>query len=101
MEKLTRILVKQIIDSELAVSSDRADILFVFLKDVLERNEKIELSFESIDFLLTVFVNDSIGKLYEYFPADQIENIVIVNAEKSILDTIERVKRKSREFYNK
>ena len=65
MEKTQKILVKEIIDSEFAVSLDRADLLFNFLKGVLERGEKIELSFDGIDVLLTVFANESIGKLYE------------------------------------
>ena len=39
MEKTQKILVKEIIDSEFAVSLDRADLLFNFLKGVLERGD--------------------------------------------------------------
>ncbi len=102
MEKLQRVLVKEIIDSEFAVSLDRADVLFDFLKSVLDNNNNnIELSFDGIIVLLTVFANEAIGKLYANYTSEQIESIKIVDADDSILDTIYRVKQKSAEFYKK
>ena len=49
MDKTQKILVREIIDSEFAVSLDRADILFNFLKEILSKGEKIELSFDGIE----------------------------------------------------
>ncbi len=101
MDKTQKILVREIIDSEFAVSLDRADILFNFLKEILAKGEKIELSFDGIEVLLTIFANESIGKLYEDFDASVIENITIVDIDASSMDTITRVKKKSAELYKK
>lgn len=101
MDKTQKILVREIIDSEFAVSLDRADILFNFLKEILNKGEKIELSFDGIEVLLTIFANESIGKLYEIFDASVIENITIVDIDANSMDTITRVKKKSAELYKK
>lgn len=101
MDKTQKILVREIIDSEFAVSLDRADILFNFLKEILSKDEKIELSFDGIEVLLTIFANESIGKLYETFESSVIENITIVDIDANSMDTIARVKKKSAEFYKK
>ena len=100
MEKTQKIFVKEIIDSEFAVSLDRADLLYIFLTGILQNNEKIDLSFEGIDVMLTVFANESIGKLYESFPPELIENIVMVDIDDNTMDTIIRVKKKALELYN-
>ena len=101
MEKTQKILVKEIIDSEFAVSLDRADLLFNFLKGVLERGEKIELSYDGIDVLLTVFANESIGKLYEYFNPELIDGISLVDVDENTRDTLSRVKKKALESVSK
>ena len=49
------------------MSTEDGKKLFEVLYENLKQSKKIELSFEGIDMLISHFLNESIGKLYEKF----------------------------------
>jgi hypothetical protein len=61
--------VKDIILKNIAMSTEDGQKLFLVLYNLLkqEKVQKVQLSFEDIDILISHFLNESIGKLYEKF----------------------------------
>lgn len=64
---MIRLNVKDIIGNTIAMSTDDGKKLFAELYKNIKDSQKIELSFEGIDMLISHFLNESIGKLYEKF----------------------------------
>lgn len=64
---MIKINVKDIINNTIAMSTEDGKKLFEVLYENLKQSKKIELSFEGIDMLISHFLNESIGKLYEKF----------------------------------
>lgn len=59
--------VKDIIGKGIAMSTGDGEKLFVVLYKLLKENKKVQLSFGDIDILISHFLNEGIGKLYEKF----------------------------------
>lgn len=59
--------VVDVIQKSIAMSTEDGHKLFEVLYELLKKNEKVQLSFENIDILISHFLNESIGKLYEKF----------------------------------
>lgn len=64
---MIKINVKDIINNTIAMSTEDGKKLFEVLYENLKQSKRIELSFEGIDMLISHFLNESIGKLYEKF----------------------------------
>lgn len=91
-----KIEIKNIIEKNIAISTDDGEKVFTNIKELLEHKEKsIEVSFSGIDMLISHFLNESIGKLYLTFPNarwDEIDNINYTNIDEDDLELLkERV----------
>ena len=64
---MIKINVKDTINNTIAMSTEDGKKLFEVLYENLKQSKKIELSFKGIDMLISHFLNESIGKLYEKF----------------------------------
>jgi hypothetical protein len=64
---MIKINVKDTINNTIAMSTEDGKRLFEVLYENLKQSKKIELSFKGIDMLISHFLNESIGKLYEKF----------------------------------
>lgn len=64
---IVNINVKEVINKSIAMSTEDGEKLFHILFDELSKGNSIELSFEDISILISHFLNESIGKLYEKF----------------------------------
>lgn len=59
--------VRDVIDKNIAMSTEDGNKLFEVLYAALKEKEKVQLSFANIDILISHFLNESIGRLYEKF----------------------------------
>ena len=91
-----KINIKDIIEKNIAISTDDGKKVFNKIKKGLEDKEKsIEISFDGIDMLISHFLNESIGKLYITFDKkrwDEIDNIHYTDIDEDDLELLkERV----------
>ncbi len=82
--------VVDVIQKNIAMSTEDGQKLFEVLYALLKSKEKIQLSFEDVDILISHFLNESIGKLYEKFQNWDIldKAIEYVNMDKDDLDLL-------------
>ncbi len=64
---MIKINVKDVINNTIAMSTEDGQKLFKVLYENIKSSNKVELSFKGIDILISHFLNESIGKLYEKF----------------------------------
>lgn len=100
-EKITmkHLVIKDIINSELAVSTENGIKVFELVDSYLQRKEKVELDFSGITIMITAFLNAAIGSLYsnkEYTGEFLNEYLKLKNVEKDdrvlFRDVIQRAK---------
>ncbi|WP_183147854.1 STAS-like domain-containing protein [Chryseobacterium nematophagum] len=64
------LLVKDIIDSELAVSTDDGNKVFDNINSALKERSIVELDFKGVTIMITAFLNSAIGRLYETYQSE-------------------------------
>lgn len=64
---MVKINVKETIKNTIAMSTEDGKILYEKINKELKLSNKVELSFDGIDMLISHFLNESIGKQYECF----------------------------------
>jgi hypothetical protein len=88
-----KIEIKDIIEKNIAISTDDGEKVFTKMKKLLENKEKsIEVSFSGIDMLISHFLNESIGKLYITFPNERWKEIDSINYTDIDEDDLELLK---------
>ena len=68
--KKQHLIVKNIIGSDLAVSSDDGKKVYQAIVEALHTEAIVELDFQGITIVITAFLNMAIGKLYQDFDSD-------------------------------
>lgn len=66
--------VKDIIGSEIAVTTDDGNVLFENINKAFSGDETVELDFAGIKILITAFLNSAIGRLYENYDSEFLNN---------------------------
>ena len=80
--KNQHLIVKNIIDSDLAVSSDDGKKVYQAIVEALRREAIVELDFQGITIVITAFLNMAIGKLYQDFKGDFLNHhLKLVNVD--------------------
>lgn len=69
-----KIIVKDIIGSNKAVSSEKGEIVFKAIDSSLSQSENIILDFENIELMTTAFLNAAIGQLYSKYTGKQLND---------------------------
>lgn len=87
-----RVLVKNYIEGDTAVSYDDGKKCLVDVLNGIENNEKVIIDFEGIDYVITAFLNPIIGDLILQKGEDVMKLIEIVNANQKTIDKIKMVK---------
>lgn len=82
--------VKKAINSRLATSGDKGNILFSLLKDRVVNKQKVLLDFSEIKTVIPSFTNKAIGKLFDYITLEDYHNLIFYNEDitQTIKDTI-------------
>ena len=76
------LIVKNIIGSDLAVSSDDGKKVYQAIFEALRREAIVELDFQGITVVITAFLNMAIGKLYQDFNGDFLNaHLKLVNVD--------------------
>ncbi|WP_169516048.1 STAS-like domain-containing protein [Flavobacterium tegetincola] len=96
---MKHLVIKDIINSELAVSTENGKKVFEIVDSYLQQKEKVELDFGGITIMITAFLNAAIGSLYskkEYTGEFLNEYLKLENVEKDdrvlFKDVIQRAK---------
>ncbi|MDP2159847.1 MAG: STAS-like domain-containing protein [Flavobacterium sp.] len=96
---MKHLIIKDIINSELAVSTENGNKVFEIVDSYLQKKEKVELDFAGITIMITAFLNAAIGRLYskkEYTGEFLNEYLKLENVEKDdrvlFKDVIQRAK---------
>lgn len=99
---MMRLSVKDIINSELAVSTEKGEMVFNAIDQGLQRDENIIIDFKGIDLIITAFLNAAIGKLYgnKKYSGDFLNNhIVLENVEKDDISLFKDVIERAKEYF--
>lgn len=75
MNKEVVVRVFDVIGSSLAVSSDDGQRIFDKVAPLLRQRQKVWLSFDKIETIISAFLNASVGQLYGEFPEDKIREL--------------------------
>jgi len=100
---MTRLIVKDIINSELAVSTEKGDLLFNELNSKLENNEQVIIDFKGVDLIITAFLNAAIGKLYsknKYTAAFLNEHIKLEHIQQEDISLFKDVIIRAKEYFD-
>ena len=76
MRKKTFIRVVDIVGGPICVSTDDGQKLYEKVASVIRDDTKIVLSFEQVKYLIPAFFNAAIGKLYEEFTEERINQSI-------------------------
>lgn len=94
--------IKDIINNKYAVSTEDAENVLLLIKESLNNNQKIEISFAGIEIVISAFLNRILGDLYADYTSNQINNLIsFSNTNNNIDDLIELIKETAEEFYKK
>ena len=99
---MKHLVIKDIINSELAVSTENGNKVFKIVDDCLQQNEKVELDFEGITVMITAFLNAAIGSLYskkEYTGDFLNEHLKLENVEKEDRILFKEVIQRAKEYF--
>ncbi len=82
--------VKTAINSRLATSGDKGNMLFSLLKDRVVNKQKVLLDFSEIKTVIPSFTNKAFGKLFDYITLEDYHNLIFYNEDitQTIKDTI-------------
>lgn len=99
---LMKISVKKVIDSNIAVSASKGELLFKEVSNALLQNDYVELDFSEITDLTTAFLNVAIGHLYKNFSSEELnEKLKLLNLDELdmylVTQVIQRVKKNEEE----
>ncbi|MEZ0005247.1 transcriptional regulator [Flavobacterium sp. 28YEA47A] len=100
---MKHLIIKDIIQSELAVSTEDGEKVFEEIDFYLQKNEKVELDFAGIRIMITAFLNAAIGSLYskkEYTSAFLNENLKLENVENEDLKLFKDVIKRAKEYFS-
>jgi len=91
MSNINTIRVFDIVGSGLCVSSDDGQLVHDIIAELLRKKNKVIVSFEGVDTLISAFLNAAIGQLYDEFSEEDIRTNLSV--ENMVPDDKELLKR--------
>ena len=98
-----RIHINKLIDSDLAVSSEKASIVFSRIQENMKANTTTILDFSGIKSLTTAFLNVAIGELYRYEKKETLNKYISIDVDtlsKLQFNKVKLVMDNSRSKYN-
>lgn len=94
------VIVKDLIDSTLAISMRDGELLHEHLVEFLSKNADISIDFTNIDVITSAFLNSSIGQLYSgKYDWKDLDTRITYVADKMDLDLISRVIENAKRYF--
>lgn len=89
------------ISSAMAISPEDGEKLFKEIYNALQQKKQVELDFSGIDILVSVFLNNSIGKLYgtEFKNAFDTGQIIVSHMSEQDKATLLLVQKRAKDFF--
>ena len=92
--------VSDLIGSPLCISAEDGQKVFDRLTPLLREGKQVNVSFERVKTLISLFLNASIGQLYGTFNEDQIRaQVKIIGLAEDDLDMLRRVVENAKKYY--
>lgn len=98
-----RLIISKLIGSNLAVSSEKASIVFEKIQSNIASNIYTTVDFTGIKSLTTAFLNIAIGELYRFKDKDTLNKLISIDVttlSKLQFEKVKLVMENSREKYN-
>jgi len=99
---MDNLIIKNIIESDIAVATEAGDKVFNEIVFHLNNEEKISLDFEGISILTTAFLNAAIGQLYsnDKFSSDLLNDYLkIINVQEEDKPLFAMVIKRAKEYF--
>lgn len=77
---MNNIDITKIIDSPSALTQEQGDLVYEQIIHSFQNNEPVTLDFSNIESIISPFLNNAIGKLYEKYTSEQIKNLLTLHA---------------------
>ncbi len=99
---MSNLIVKNIIDSDIAVATDAGDKVFNEIVHHLSKQHAVILDFNEITILTTAFLNAAIGQLYsnDSFSSEFLnDNLKVINVQSEDKPLFSMVIRRAKEYF--
>ncbi len=100
---MEHIIIKDVIGSELAVSTENGAKVFALIDKYLKEGKSVTLDFSGISIMITAFLNAAIGSLYskkEYTGELLNERIKLENVEPEDVTLFKDVIQRAKEYFS-
>lgn len=95
-----KLIVKEIIGGDTAVSTDDGDVVFQKIIQAFNNNKIVELDFLDINIMTTAFLNAAIGQLYSSYTSEQLNIMLkLVNVADADRVLFKKVVERAKEFF--
>lgn len=96
-----KIIISDFLKSQYAVSAVDGDTLHDEIKEHINNKELVVLDFSDIEFVITAFLNTSIGRLYESFSPEILkEQLRVDNMAPEDINSLIMVVKQAKLFYS-
>lgn len=86
---------------ERAILDSDGDMVYQEVLSCLKENENVELSFENVTTILSIFTTSAIGQLYKNFDSEFLnEHLTISHMSTEDLISLKRVNERAKQFYS-
>jgi len=95
--------IKELIGTDLAVSTENGQKVYLEIEHSLNSHEKIALDFEGISLIITAFLNAAIGSLFrenKYTPEFLNENVFLTNVDSNDAHLFIEVINRAKEYFS-
>ena len=92
--------VTDIIGSPLCISTEDGQKVYKRVESLLKRDQQVQISFDHVELLISLFLNVAIGQLYGSFSEDKIRSQVrFEGLAEDDLDLLEHVVNNAKNYY--
>ncbi len=93
--------IAEFLGTEICISQSDGEKVFKEIYSRFQRNERVNLSFANVKFLISAFLNPSLGMLYKYYTPEYLnENLKLSEIAPSQMAMVKEVLRNAKEYYN-
>jgi hypothetical protein len=97
---ITKVVIRDVIDSPVAVSTEKAQRVYKLLEEKIGQGETVELSFAGIESVITAFLNTAVGQLYGKFSPPQLRRqLRVTDAAPNVLVMLKRTTDNAKRFF--